>query len=71
MGLIAFITLLATVSVVLGLDGGIKRLSNLNIQLSFILLAFIVIAGPTLYIFDSFVENMGNYINEFVYFSFW
>ena len=55
----------------LGLDGGIKRLSNLNIQLSFVLLAFMVIAGPTLYIFDSFVENMGNYINEFVYFSFW
>ncbi|MFN3765011.1 MAG: BCCT family transporter [Aliihoeflea sp.] len=70
-GLIAFITLLATISVLLGLDGGIKRLSNLNIQLSFVLLAFMVIAGPTLYIFDSFVENMGNYINEFVYFSFW
>jgi choline/glycine/proline betaine transport protein len=70
-GLIAFITLLATVSVMLGLDGGIKRLSNFNIQLSFVLLAFMVITGPTLYIFDSFVENMGNYINEFVYFSFW
>lgn len=69
--LIAFITALATISVMAGLDGGIKRLSNLNIQLSFVLLAFMVIAGPTLYIFDSFVENMGNYINEFVYFSFW
>ncbi|MCO6391524.1 BCCT family transporter [Aliihoeflea aestuarii] len=69
--LIAFITLLATVSVMLGLDAGIKRLSNFNIQLSFALLGFVVIFGPTLFIFDSFVENMGNYINEFVYFSFW
>ncbi|GLQ39852.1 hypothetical protein GCM10007908_34720 [Rhizobium albus] len=69
--LIAFITGLATLSVLAGLDGGIKRLSNFNIQMSFVLLAFMVIAGPTLYIFDSFVENMGNYINEFIYFSFW
>ncbi|MDZ5700082.1 BCCT family transporter [Chelativorans sp. M5D2P16] len=69
--LIAVITAFATASVMLGLDSGIKRVSNFNIQLSFVLLAFILITGPTLYIFDSFVENVGNYISNLVYFSFW
>ncbi|MEO3997593.1 BCCT family transporter [Mesorhizobium sp. CAU 1732] len=69
--LIAFITLMATVSVMMGLDAGIKRLSNVTIVLSFLFLAFVLVAGPTLFIIDSFVENVGNYINEFVYFSFW
>ncbi|UIJ72164.1 BCCT family transporter [Aurantimonas sp. HBX-1] len=69
--LIAGITALATVSVMLGLDGGIKRLSNLNIGLSFAVLAFIVVTGPTLYIFDSFVENVGNYVAGLVTFGTW
>lgn len=69
--LIAIITAFATVSVMLGLDGGIKRVSNFNILLSFVLLFFIVAVGPTLYIFDSFVENVGNYVNNLVHFSFW
>nr|WP_304363654.1 BCCT family transporter [Jiella sp. LLJ827] len=69
--LIAIITGFATISVMLGLDGGIKRISTLNIYLSFLLLAFVVIVGPTLYILDSFVENVGNYITGFVQFSFW
>ena len=71
LAIIAFITALATISVMLGLDGGIKRISNFNIYLSFALLAFFVIVGPTLYIFDSFIENIGNYIDGFVRFSFW
>lgn len=69
--LIAIITAFATISVMLGLDGGIKRVSNFNIQLSFVLLLFMLFAGPTLYIFDSFVENVGNYVNNLVHFSFW
>ena len=69
--LIGIITIFATISVMAGLDGGIKRISNFNIQLSFVLLAFIVITGPTLYIFDSFVENVGNYVSNLVQLSFW
>ncbi|MFV1852638.1 MAG: BCCT family transporter [Thalassospira sp.] len=69
--LIAIITMFATISVMAGLDGGIKRISNLNIQLSFVLLGFVLIFGPTLFVLDSFVENVGNYISNLVYFSFW
>jgi len=69
--IIAFITAAATASVLAGLDGGIKRLSNLNIFLSFLMLAFMVVVGPTLFIFDSFVENYGNYVNSLIDLGTW
>ncbi|WP_083660118.1 BCCT family transporter [Acuticoccus yangtzensis] len=62
--IIAAITAFATLSVVAGLDGGIKRLSNINIVLTLVLLAFMVIVGPTLFIFDSFVESYGYYVSR-------
>ena len=57
---------LATVSVVLGLDAGIKRLSELNIGLSFILLFGVLLAGPTVVILQGTVENFGTYIGDLV-----
>ncbi|WP_435978777.1 BCCT family transporter [Psychrobacter sp. DM4] len=69
--IIAFITLLACGSLMLGLDKGIKRLSDINMGLTGVLLAFIVILGPTLFIFDSFFENIGNYLAVVIPLSFW
>jgi choline/glycine/proline betaine transport protein len=62
--IIGIITAVATVSVVLGLDKGIKRLSQFNIGLSFTLLLFVFIAGPTVYLLDSLVENVGSYLQN-------
>src|SRR3546814_2931855 len=45
--LIALITAAATISVVRGLDGGVKVLSEINIALAALLLAFIFLVGPT------------------------
>jgi len=69
--LIAFITALAAISVMMGLDKGIKRLSDINIGFTIVLLAFMVILGPTLFIFDSFIENIGNYIVAIVPLGTW
>ncbi|RAI03091.1 choline transporter [Acuticoccus sediminis] len=69
--LIAFITALATISVFLGLDKGIKRISNFNIILSLVMLVFFIALGPTLFIFDSYIENIGNYLRAIVERSFW
>ncbi len=69
--IIAGITAMATMSVVAGLDGGIKRLSNVNIVLTIILLAFMVIVGPTLFIFDSFIDNYGYYLSRLVELGTW
>jgi len=62
--LIAGITLIATLSVAAGLDGGVKRLSTLNLYLMFALLGFLVIVGPTVYIFGTWIEGLGAYFGN-------
>lgn len=69
--LITGITLAATGSVVAGLDAGVKRLSEMNMGLGALFLIFLVVVGPTLFIFDSFVQNTGNYVQQFFSTSFW
>lgn len=69
--LVAAITAIATISVVSGLDHGVKRLSELNLNLAAVLLVFIIIAGPTLFILDTFVQNTGFYLDDFLEISFW
>lgn len=68
--LIAFITSLATISVVLGLSGGIKRLSELNLFLAIALMIFVLLAGPTLFIIQTFVQNIGAYLSDLTYKTF-
>jgi choline/glycine/proline betaine transport protein len=69
--IIALITLAATISVVAGLDGGIKRLSNLNVSFSLLFLLFLLIVGPTVFIFDLFVQSYGDYLANFVSWATW
>ncbi|EPR36269.1 choline/carnitine/betaine transporter [Alkalidesulfovibrio alkalitolerans DSM 16529] len=64
--LIAVITLVATISVVLGLDGGIRRLSELNMILAVLLLLFVLAAGPTVYLLQTLTQNIGSYISDIV-----
>ena len=64
--LIIGITALATISVVTGLDKGVKRLSELNLILAVILLTLVLILGPTALLLKSFVENTGGYLSEIV-----
>ncbi len=69
--LVGVITALATVSVVLGLDKGIRRLSEANLIAAAVLLAFVLLAGPTVYLLDSLVQNAGQYALEFVRLATW
>jgi choline/glycine/proline betaine transport protein len=69
--LIACITALATVSVVLGLKKGIKRLSVANMWIAGALLLFVLLVGPTLFILNGLVEDLGVYLNDLVRLSFW
>jgi choline/glycine/proline betaine transport protein len=68
--LIAGITAIATLSVAAGLEGGVKRLSTINLYLMFILLGFLIIVGPTLYIFGAWVEGLGAYFGSIVELAF-
>ncbi len=69
-GLIAVITGFATISVVLGLKGGIKRISDLNLILAAFLLVFVLLAGPTLFLFNSWIQNLGSYFSSLIDMSF-
>ncbi|KXS39002.1 MAG: choline/carnitine/betaine transport [Halomonadaceae bacterium T82-2] len=62
--LIMGITLVALGSVVLGVDKGVQRLSQLNMVLAFLLLAFVIFVGPTLMIATGFFENLGSYLKN-------
>jgi choline/glycine/proline betaine transport protein len=62
--LVAGITLLATISVVLGVKGGIRRLSRFNGALAIVLFLFVLIAGPTLIMLETFVTTLGSYLQN-------
>jgi len=62
--LIIGITLIALTSVMLGVDKGVQRLSQINMALAFLLLLFVIVVGPTLLIATGFVENMGSYLKN-------
>lgn len=68
--LITVVTGMATVSVALGLDGGIKRVSQFNLLLALLLLVFVFIAGPTLFVLQTFVQNAGAYLTNVVSMTF-
>ncbi|WP_428119975.1 BCCT family transporter [Candidatus Poriferisodalis sp.] len=69
--LIAVITGLATISVVAGLDAGVKRLSQINIYLAGAFLIFVLLVGPTLFILSLFTQSLGYYIQVLPEFAFW
>lgn len=68
--LIAVITAIATISVALGLAGGIRRLSIINMLLAGALLAFVLIAGPTVFQLQTLVQNTGMYVSDLLNMTF-
>lgn len=65
-GLICVITLMATASVVSGVNKGIKILSELNMGLAFLLMMFVLLVGPTVDLLQHFVQNTGAYLSDIV-----
>ncbi len=69
--LICVITSLAIFSVIRGLDGGVKILSNINIVLAILVLLFVIIAGPTSQIFKNIALNTYHYVANIPALSNW
>ena len=69
--LIGVITLAATASVVLGLDKGVRVLSELNIRLGLIFLILMIILGPTIFIFNGFIQTTGGYFQKIIQIGTW
>ncbi|MDD9915501.1 MAG: BCCT family transporter [Rhodospirillaceae bacterium] len=64
--LITVITVIALVSVLRGLDGGVKILSEVNIAMAFLLLLFVIFVGPTAEIFAAIVGGGIAYVRDIV-----
>ncbi|MBS3739536.1 MAG: BCCT family transporter [Psychroflexus sp.] len=69
--LIGGITAVATLSVILGVDKGVRVLSEWNMRIAVVLLVLVVILGSTLFIFESYLENLGNYASSLFEISLW
>ncbi len=61
----------ATVSVFLGIEKGVKNLSNANMYMALGLVVFVFLLGPTLAILRGFVENTGSYLANLTDISTW
>lgn len=70
LGLVVVVVLLAGVSAASGLDKGVRRLSELNLLLAFLLLAFVAVSGPTTFLLRALGDNIGHYLSSLVDLSF-
>jgi choline/glycine/proline betaine transport protein len=69
--LIAVITGFATLSVFAGLDAGVKRLSEANMAMAALLMIFLLLVGPTVYMLSGFTQNLGFYLTILPEMSLW
>ncbi|MFD1609351.1 BCCT family transporter [Oceanobacillus luteolus] len=67
--IIAVIFIAYTASATTGLNKGIRYLSNLNLALCFLLLIFVFLMGPTVFILNAFTLGLGDYITNFIQYS--
>jgi len=69
--IIIAVTAVAIFSVIRGLDGGVKLLSNINMILAFCLLLFVLLAGPTLELLKATGTNTFQYLVNLPQLSNW
>lgn len=63
--LVLIITLLFTLSALKGLDKGIRRMSDINAKVFYVLLAAVIIIGPTMYILQSTTAGFAVWLQNF------
>ncbi|MBM7051116.1 MULTISPECIES: BCCT family transporter [unclassified Rothia (in: high G+C Gram-positive bacteria)] len=68
--IIAVLTVVTLISVVTGLEKGMKILSNGNLILAAVVCIFVLLVGPTLFIFREFVAAIGAYLQNFISLTF-
>lgn len=69
--IIVCVTAVAVVSVVRGLDGGVKVLSNLNMLLALLLLLFVIVLGQGLGFFSGIASTSSSYLSNLIPLSSW
>ena len=64
--LIAIITVFATISVVSGLHKGVQILSKIASIMAVLLMIFMLVVGPTLFILGSTIQSIGYYLQNII-----
>lgn len=68
---IAVFALFTAISTFIGVDKGMKQISELNTILSIALMVGVLILGPTVFIMSNLVQTTGSFFNEFITMSFY
>lgn len=68
---IGFVCAVAMGSVLAGVGRGIRRFSLVNLYLASALLAFVLVAGNTLFVLKALGEHLGNYLNDLLVLATW
>ena len=63
---IVLVTAVALISVWRGLEGGVKKLSEINMVLAVLFFFFVLFAGPTLLALTGFWSGLTTYVTEFL-----
>ncbi|MCE8017584.1 BCCT family transporter [Halomonas sp. MCCC 1A17488] len=63
---ILLVTAVALVSVWRGLEGGVKKLSEINMVVAVLFFVFVLFAGPTLVGLKGFWSGLSSYVTEFI-----
>lgn len=61
---------IAVASTITGVGKGVKMLSELNMILAVLLLLFVLVTGPTIYLLSTFSDNLGTYLSQIIRLSF-
>ncbi|GGM18418.1 BCCT family transporter [Promicromonospora citrea] len=69
--IIGILTTIAVTSIVMGLDKGVKTLSNVNIGMAVALMLFVLFAGSTVFLLREIIETIGLYAQNLVPLAFW
>ncbi len=67
----ACVTAVALFSVIRGVDGGVKLLSNINMMIAFVLLLFVITLGQGFGFFGGFVSTSTDYVSNLIPLSNW
>lgn len=71
LAILGVLTVLATASIVAGLDKGVRVLSNINIGMAIGLMIFVLVTGSTLFLLRGIVETFGLYLSNLPRLAFW
>ena len=61
---------MAMTSAISGVGKGVKILSEINLSLALLLMIFVLLSGPTLYLLSAFNDNLGTYLSNLLQLSF-